>query len=116
MIFLRIPVNTGYEIHFFSDSDRFRRCGRVVCLFCASGRLDSWHGQPGRRRSKGVGGIVYGYLKAPIVNGSYEIAGLKPGTYKVIIEAKPPYRNAAKDGVMVSDGQSSDAGEIRLEK
>jgi hypothetical protein len=55
-------------------------------------------------------------LKAPIINGSYEIAGAKPGTYKVIIEAKPPYRNAAKDGVMVSDGQSSDAGEIRLEK
>jgi hypothetical protein len=55
-------------------------------------------------------------LKAPIINGSYEIAGLKPGTYKLIIEAKPPYRNAAKDGVMVSDGQSSDAGEIRLEK
>jgi hypothetical protein len=55
-------------------------------------------------------------LKAPIVNGSYEITGAKPGTYKVIIEAKPPYRNAAKDGVMVNDGQSSDAGEIRLEK
>lgn len=55
-------------------------------------------------------------LKAPIVSGSYEITGAKPGTYKVIIEAKPPYRNAAKDGVMVNDGQSSDAGEIRLEK
>ena len=55
-------------------------------------------------------------LKAPVINGSYDIAGVKPGTYKVIIEAKPPYRNAAKDGVMVSDGQSSDAGEIRLEK
>jgi hypothetical protein len=55
-------------------------------------------------------------VKAPIINGSYEIAGVKPGTYKVIIEAKPPYRNAAKEGVMVSDGQTSDAGEIRLEK
>ena len=55
-------------------------------------------------------------LKAPIINGSYDIAGAKPGTYKIIIEAKPPYRNAAKDGVMVSDGQASDAGEIRLEK
>jgi hypothetical protein len=55
-------------------------------------------------------------LKAPIINGSYEIAGAKPGMYKVIIEAKPPYRNAAKEGVMVSDGQTSDAGEIRLEK
>jgi hypothetical protein len=55
-------------------------------------------------------------LKAPIINGAYEISGVKPGIYKVIIEAKPPYRNAAKDGVMVNDGQSSDAGEIRLEK
>jgi hypothetical protein len=55
-------------------------------------------------------------LKAPIINGSYEITGVKPGTYKVIIEAKPPYLNAAKDGVMVSGGQSSDAGEIRLQK
>ena len=55
-------------------------------------------------------------VKVPIIDGSYEIAGVKPGTYKIIIEAKPPYRNAAKDGVMVSDGQSTDAGEIRLEK
>jgi hypothetical protein len=55
-------------------------------------------------------------LKAPIINGSYEITDAKPGTYKVIIEAKPPYRNVAKDGVMVSDGQAADAGEIKLEK
>ncbi|HEV2353374.1 MAG TPA: carboxypeptidase-like regulatory domain-containing protein [Puia sp.] len=55
-------------------------------------------------------------VKSPIINGSYEISGVKPGTYKVVIEAKPPYRNAAKDGIIVSDGQSADAGEIRLEK
>jgi len=55
-------------------------------------------------------------VKAPIINGSYDIAGVKPGTYKIVIEAKPPYRNAAREGVMVSDGQASDAGEIRLEK
>ena len=55
-------------------------------------------------------------IKSPIVNGSFDMAGVKPGTYKVIIEAKPPYQNAAKDGIMVSDGQASDAGEIRLEK
>ncbi|HEY4063772.1 MAG TPA: carboxypeptidase-like regulatory domain-containing protein [Puia sp.] len=55
-------------------------------------------------------------LKAPIVNGSYEIADAKPGMYKVIIEAKPPYKNAAKDGVSVNDGQAADAGEIKLEK
>ncbi|HVS96442.1 MAG TPA: hypothetical protein VHE54_08140 [Puia sp.] len=55
-------------------------------------------------------------LKAAIMNGSYEITDAKPGAYKIIIEAKPPYRNAAKDGIMVSDGQSTDAGEIKLEK
>jgi hypothetical protein len=56
-------------------------------------------------------------LKAPILNGAYEITDAKPGTYKIVIEAKPPYKNAAKDGpVAVRDGQTSDAGEIRLEK
>jgi hypothetical protein len=55
-------------------------------------------------------------LKAPIINGSYEITDAKPGTYKVIIEAKPPYRNVAKDGIIVNDGQAADAGEIKLEK
>jgi len=55
-------------------------------------------------------------LKAPIINGSYEITDAKPGTYKIIIEAKPPYRNIAKEGIMVNDGQATDAGEIKLEK
>lgn len=55
-------------------------------------------------------------LKAPILNGSYEITDAKPGAYKIVIEAKPPYHNVAKDGIMVSDGQSTDVGEIRLEK
>ena len=55
-------------------------------------------------------------IKAPIINGAYEITDAKPGTYKVIIEAKPPYKNVAKDGIMVSDGQAADAGEIKLEK
>lgn len=55
-------------------------------------------------------------LKAPIINGSYEITDARPGTYKVIIEAKPPYKNIAKDGIIVSDGQVVDAGEIKLEK
>ena len=55
-------------------------------------------------------------LKAPIVNGTYEITDVKPGAYKIIIEAKPPYRNIAKDGIMVNDGQAADVGEIKLEK
>ena len=55
-------------------------------------------------------------LRANIDKGGYEIAGAKPGTYRVIIEAKPPYKNAAKDGVTVADGQTTDVGEIRLQQ
>lgn len=55
-------------------------------------------------------------LKADVVNGAYEIINVKPGTYRVIIEAKPPYRNAAKENVTVVDGHATDAGEIKLEK
>jgi hypothetical protein len=55
-------------------------------------------------------------LKAVVMNGSFEITDAKPGMYKIIIEAKPPYKNAAKDGITVNDGQAADAGEIKLEK
>lgn len=55
-------------------------------------------------------------LRAPIINGSYEITDVKPGAYKIVIEAKPPYRNIAKDGIMVSDGQAAEVGEIKLDK
>ena len=55
-------------------------------------------------------------LKTAVINGAYEIMGAKPGVYKVVIEAKPPYRNAAKDGITVMDGQATDAGMIALEK
>jgi hypothetical protein len=55
-------------------------------------------------------------MKASIINGAYEITDVKPGTYKLVIEARPPYKNTARDGIAVVDGQSTDAGEIRLEK
>jgi hypothetical protein len=55
-------------------------------------------------------------LRTPILNGSYEITDVKPGAYKIIIEAKPPYRNIARDGLIITDGQVTDAGEIKLDK
>ena len=53
-------------------------------------------------------------LKAVINKGTFEIADAKPGTYRVIIEAKAPFKNAAKDGVTVAEGQATDVGEIKL--
>ena len=53
-------------------------------------------------------------LNVPIQQGTFEVPDLKPGVYKVIIEAKPPFKNVAKDAVTVTDGQTSDVGEIKL--
>ena len=55
-------------------------------------------------------------LKAKISEGNFEIMGVKPGTYKLVIEAKPPYRNASRENVVVADGQATDVGDIKLEK
>lgn len=55
-------------------------------------------------------------LRASIINGAYEIKDAKPGSYRVIIEAKPPFKNAAKDSVVVIDGQTAEVGEIKLEQ
>jgi hypothetical protein len=53
-------------------------------------------------------------LRADVQSGSFEITGAKAGTYRLIIEAKPPYKNTAKDNVKVADGQPTDIGEIKL--
>jgi len=53
-------------------------------------------------------------LKDAIENGAFEITGAKAGTYTVIIEAKAPNKNASKEGVVVTDGQVTEVGEIKL--
>ena len=53
-------------------------------------------------------------LRADIQSGSFEITNAKPGTYRIIVEAKPPYKNTAKDNVTVADGAPTDVGEIKL--
>lgn len=53
-------------------------------------------------------------LKSDIKDGSFEISNAKPGEYRLIIEAKAPYKNQAKENVAVVDGQATDVGEITL--
>jgi len=55
-------------------------------------------------------------LKAIVTNGIFEIPDAKPGTYKVVIEAMPPFKTEVKENIMVADGQTTDLGEIKLEK
>jgi hypothetical protein len=39
---------------------------------------------------------------------------VKPGTWKVLVEANAPYKNATVESVVVEEGKSADAGEIKL--
>jgi len=47
--------------------------------------------------------------------GIFQINSLKPNTYKLMIEAKAPYKNTSKENVVVTD-VTTDVGEIVLEK
>ncbi|PWT75222.1 MAG: carboxypeptidase regulatory-like domain-containing protein [Bacteroidetes bacterium] len=54
--------------------------------------------------------------KVLIDNGSFAIKELKAGTYKLVIEAVPPYKNFEKEGIEVADSKATDVGEISLQK
>jgi hypothetical protein len=54
-------------------------------------------------------------LRADIQNGTFEIKDAKPGTYNVIIEAQEPFSNTRKKDVVVTEGQTTDVGEIQLQ-
>jgi hypothetical protein len=53
--------------------------------------------------------------KANVVLGSFSIQA-KPGTYKLIVDAKSPYKDATVDNLKVVQNQVLDVGEIILEK
>lgn len=54
-------------------------------------------------------------FRSAITNGTFDISGVKAGTYQIIIEAKAPYKNTSKEGVVVAEGQPTDIGEIKLD-
>jgi len=53
---------------------------------------------------------------APINQGAFEFTGLTPGTYKIVVEAKSPYKNYVKENVAVTDTAVVDLGTIQLEQ
>lgn len=53
-------------------------------------------------------------LKDAIESGAFEITGVKAGTYTVIIEGKTAGKNASKEGVVVTEGNVTEVGEIKL--
>ncbi len=49
-----------------------------------------------------------------IKKGSFEIPGLKEGNYTIDVIGLPPYKTVSKMNIKVSDGQTTDVGEIKL--
>jgi hypothetical protein len=50
------------------------------------------------------------------VDGRFYIDGVKVGQYTLMIEGRPPYRNAIKDGIYVIEGQPTDVGVIEMQQ
>jgi hypothetical protein len=55
-------------------------------------------------------------LNSPVDQGNFQINNVKPGTYVLVVEGRPPYRNTARDGIVVVDGQPTDVGTIEMQK
>ena len=55
-------------------------------------------------------------MRTNIRNGAFEIGEVKPGTYKLVIEAIAPYKNFEKEGVVVNEKKATDVGEITLQQ
>ena len=55
-------------------------------------------------------------LRTNVQNGLFEIREVKPGTYKLVIEAIAPYKNFEKDGVVVDERKETNVGEISLQQ
>ena len=55
-------------------------------------------------------------LKATVsTEGAFQVE-VKPGTWKLMVSAKAPYRNAEIGQVVVTEDKNTDVGEIKLEK
>ena len=55
-------------------------------------------------------------MRTNIQNGAFDIDQVKPGTYKLVIEATAPYKNFEKEGVVVNEKKPTDVGEITLQQ
>jgi hypothetical protein len=54
-------------------------------------------------------------LKTAAVGGNFSLQ-VKPGTYKLFVSAKTPYKNVLLDNLEVKESQVLDVGEIILQK
>ncbi len=54
-------------------------------------------------------------FKAEVKTNVFEFTNVKQGSYSLIVQGIPPYKNALKDNVTVSDGAINNIGDIILQ-
>ena len=54
-------------------------------------------------------------IKTPVMSGAF-VFTVKPGTWKIIVDGKEPFKDAVLEKVDVKEGQNTDVGEIRLQQ
>lgn len=55
-------------------------------------------------------------IAGSLYQGMFMITELQPGTYTLLVEAIPPYKNQRKEFVVVNENQETDIGYIILKK
>lgn len=55
-------------------------------------------------------------LHGTLKNGAFEIAGVRPGSCVLVIDALAPYKRTVRSGIEVYEGSVTNVGEIALEK
>ncbi|MEI9810072.1 MAG: carboxypeptidase regulatory-like domain-containing protein [Bacteroidota bacterium] len=88
----------------------------ALCAFVIPGKLKSGiYGSvdpaDGARKVWAISGSDT--VSAVPLTGKFSLE-VKPGTWKLIVEAIAPYKNAVVESVLVQEGQSTDAGVIKL--
>ena len=54
-------------------------------------------------------------IKTTVISGSFVFTA-KPGTWKILVDAIEPFKDAVLERVEVKEGQNTDIGEIRLQQ
>lgn len=54
-------------------------------------------------------------VRTTVINGAFVFTA-KPGTWRVTVRGRPPFKDAVLERVDVQDGQNTDVGEIRLQQ
>lgn len=106
-------------------SDRIKKAGLFICIsfliffFAFASRVAG----PVKGSVNPPDGGLRAFLfsatdtfKAEIVGGNFTLTNVKPGTYNLLIEAKPPYRNGIKPDIRVLSDDVLDLGVIEMQK